>query len=146
MPNLIQVMKKFSKLGFKFGIISNQSVIGRGLTTVENVNRINGFLNEIFLENQINFEFIYICPHVPEDDCECRKPKTFLGKKAIEKFAIETSKSYYVGDQISDMIFARSLKLGAIGVHNPMLNTEKCDFVAQSLGEAYEWLKERQDT
>ncbi len=100
----------FAKNGFKFGIITNQSVIARGLANYQTVNKINAKIIEYLESHQILIAFILICPHAPNDNCDCRKPKTLLGEKAKLDFDIDIEKSYYVGDQESDMEFGKKLR------------------------------------
>ena len=59
---------------FKFGIISNQSVIGRGLATNLEIESVNSKIMEFLKPLGIVIDFVYFCPHLPDDGCSCRKP------------------------------------------------------------------------
>jgi histidinol-phosphate phosphatase family protein len=108
-PEAENALQSFKSLGFGFGMISNQSVIGRGLASFETVNQINLFISNYFKNIGIIFDFILICPHSPNDNCQCRKPKTGLGRLAEDKFGLVPQSTYYIGDSESDMEFAHNL-------------------------------------
>lgn len=93
-------LTELKDLWYKLIIISNQSWIWRWYFTVKDCNNFNKEL-----ENQlwIKFDEIYICPHSPDDNCECRKPKTLLVEKAVEKFNLDVSKCYFIWDKESDI-------------------------------------------
>ena len=52
-----------------------------------------------FEQYNIKIKKIFFCPHKPEDNCECRKPKILLLNQAAEEFNLELSKSYVLGDK-----------------------------------------------
>ena len=135
-PSLISL----KNTGFKFGIITNQSVIGRGLADYQTVNKINKKITEFLELHQILMEFVLICPHIPEDDCECRKPQTLLGEKAKNDFSIYTEKSYFVGDQESDMQFGKNLGLRVIQLMGNSAFSPLADKHSATLNEAVEWI------
>lgn len=96
-------LKILSENRFRFGIISNQSVIGRGLASDDLVRTINSIIEESFRKYGIIFDFIKYCPHHPMEKCSCRKPNSQMGEKAISEYGIDTSQSYMVGDQNSEI-------------------------------------------
>jgi len=110
LPGVIEGCKLLKNSGFKFGIFTNQSVIGRGLGTWTEVNAINNFIRMEFLQNGIEIDFCFVCPHTSMDMCDCRKPNVGMGLQAIEEFDINSCESYMVGDNLTDVEFG--LKLG----------------------------------
>ena len=103
---------------FRFGVITNQSIINRNLATEQEVIDTNNKVRDICGDFRAKFDFIYYCPHIPEENCNCRKPKTALGIQALTKFNIDIKKSFYVGDQKSDIEFARNLGLTPILINH----------------------------
>ena len=87
-------------LWYKLIINSNQSWIWRWYFTIDDCNEFN---EELEKQLWIKFDAIYICPHSPDDNCECRKPKTLLVEKAVEKFNLDISKCYFIWDKESDI-------------------------------------------
>src|SRR3989338_1041091 len=141
-PNAIEGLKKLSK--FKIFIVTNQSGIGRGLYNLQDFKKFNGRMIEEFDKHKIKIEKVYYCPHAPEDNCECRKPKTKLLQEAKRDFGIELEKSYVIGDQKADIELGRNASCMQIlvltGNGNKTKNEIKADFVAKDLLDAAKWI------
>ena len=136
--NTIRGLEVLKTNDFKFGVISNQSIIGRGLASTEQVNLVNNKMLEQFTNFGINFEFIYYCPHNPIDICSCRKPATALGVRALNEHQINVKKSYMIGDMDSDIEFGNSLNLTTIKIHAD--KSDIADFTAKDILSAAEWI------
>ncbi len=95
------------KLNCKLIVISNQSGVARGLITKQMVDEVNNKINELLLEKDTSIDAFYYCPYHPdynnEEECECRKPSPKLVFDAAKEFQIDLSKSYFIGDTISDI-------------------------------------------
>jgi len=94
---------KLLKDDFKFFIVTNQSGIGRSYFTMDDVNKFNDVMLEEFAKNGIKIEKIYICPHTPEDNCDCRKPSVKFLKEAEKEFDIDIKNSWTIGDHSWDV-------------------------------------------
>jgi len=134
----INGLNLLKKHGFRFGIITNQSVIGRGIATALQVESVNDKMIQLFRDQGIYFDFLYYCPHHPIDKCNCRKPKIQLGIDAINKHQINVAKSYMIGDMETDIQFGNSLKLktGKIGLKH----SDIADFNARNIYDAAKWI------
>jgi D-glycero-D-manno-heptose 1,7-bisphosphate phosphatase len=84
-------------------IISNQSAINRGLVSRSDVDRINQRMVKEIEKAGGRIDGIYVCPHRPDEGCDCRKPKPGLLYQAVEELGIDLTSSYLVGDALSDM-------------------------------------------
>jgi len=93
-------LELLKNLWYKLIIVSNQSWVWRWYYTIEDRNKFN---DELEKQLWIKFDDIYICPHLSEENCECRKPKTLFIEKAIEKFNLDISKCYIIWDKESDI-------------------------------------------
>ena len=113
---VFEACKHFLSLGYEIIIITNQSGIARGFYKEEDFLKLNKWMLEKFYEKDIRIHDVFHCPHGPEDNCCCRKPKPGLFLQAIEKYGIETSKSWAIGDKESDIEAARNA-----GVRNTIL-------------------------
>jgi len=102
MPGAVEALRKFLHAGYMLIIISNQSGIGRGIFTNSDMERVNKKVKNLFRAEGIEFDALLICPHAPEDNCECRKPSPKLLMDAAEKFNINLAKSAIIGDKVSD--------------------------------------------
>ena len=91
---------KLKNLWYKLILITNQSWIWRWYYTMEDCNKFN---DELQKQLWIKFDWIYVCPHVKEDNCICRKPKTFLIEEAVREFNLDIWMCYMMWDKESDV-------------------------------------------
>ncbi len=98
--------------GFLLIVVTNQSGIARGYFDEEFVGKCHVELNNIFLQQNIQLDAWYYCPHHPDGDkpynqvCDCRKPAAGMIDKATKEFDIDCKKSFVIGDKISDVELA----------------------------------------
>ena len=76
LPGAAKGLRQIQRLGYGLILITNQSGVGRGKFTTETVDAVHEELVRQLKCEGINLDGIYYCPHVPEDDCNCRKPRT----------------------------------------------------------------------
>lgn len=106
-PGALEAIAKISVMPVKIIIVTNQSAIGRGVISNEVVDGINKEVVNKIVENGGRIDDVYVCPHTPSDNCDCRKPRPGLLKSAIEKYEIDTKYSYFVGDHLTDLMAAK---------------------------------------
>ncbi|MFX1386815.1 MAG: D-glycero-alpha-D-manno-heptose-1,7-bisphosphate 7-phosphatase [Promethearchaeota archaeon] len=104
LPGVIDGLKLLQNK-FLFIIVTNQSGIARGYFAVEDFYKFNNHLIKILREQNIKIVKTYFCPHIKEDNCDCRKPKTKFIDLIIDKFNIDLNESFVVGDHPSDIEF-----------------------------------------
>jgi D-glycero-D-manno-heptose 1,7-bisphosphate phosphatase len=94
-------------LNFSLIVISNQSGIGRGLITRENVDAVNRKVNGLLKQFDVEIDAFYYCPYHPDyntpEECTCRKPSPEMVLKAAKDFNIDLKDSYLIGDAASDI-------------------------------------------
>ncbi len=98
-----EAIRKLNEAGFKVVIITTQSGVARGYFTIETLQRVNKRLTEILKKDGAQIDGIYFCPHHPDENCECRKPKPGLILKAKRKFNLNLKNSWVVGDKKEDI-------------------------------------------
>ncbi|HEX3672120.1 MAG TPA: HAD family hydrolase [Candidatus Cybelea sp.] len=103
-PNARALLDRLRTMGLPLAIVSNQSGIGRGFVTSEQVDAVNRRVDELLGP----FAGFFVCPHAPEDACECRKPKAKLILDAARALGVEPSCCVVVGDRESDVEAARN--------------------------------------
>jgi len=101
--NIFSVCKFFKNKGFEIVIITNQSGIGRGYFSEEDFQEFNSWMLKEFKKRGITILDVFYCPHKPETNCSCRKPKPGMFFKAKEKYNIDMKKSWIIGDSIRDI-------------------------------------------
>lgn len=102
-------IKFFKQNKYLVIIITNQSAINRNLLSVTTLNEIHFHLQKYLRENDTDLDAIYFCPHLPEENCSCRKPKSGMLLQAAKDFDIDLKKSWFIGDRQSDMDAAKSV-------------------------------------
>ena len=139
-PDLQTSLQTLAKEGYRFGIITNQSVVGRGLATENVIKKINDRVNDFLIPFGIVFDFIYFCPHLPSAGCDCRKPAVSLGLKAVAEHQLDPSQSFMIGDQESDMVFGRNLGCSTIQVKGNAQKSSFADYYSDTLESAAKWI------
>lgn len=105
LPDVFEALKKFQEHHYLLVIVTNQSGIGKGLYTANHVETIHQFMMSEFVKNNITISEIYYCVHHPDSgNCLCRKPSSLFVEKALARFNINPSQSYFIGDKERDVI------------------------------------------
>lgn len=103
LPKALPSLQRLAKTPFAIVVISNQSAINRGLASPSQVNSIHERMRNEIEEAGGRVDGIYICPHRPDEECDCRKPKPGLLYQAADELGIDLTSSYLVGDALSDV-------------------------------------------
>ena len=120
--------------------MTNQSGIARGIVGEEFVRASN-----VYLQKTLGIEDFYYCPHHPDENCQCRKPKPMLLRKARLKHRINMKASYVIGDKTLDILLAKAVGAKAILVQTGHdKESEDADFIAMDLKEAVNWILEQE--
>jgi len=135
LPGVTEGLKLLVEHGFKLGIITNQSVIGRGRASGADVDAVNAKVLELLEVNGIQFRFVLVCPHAPLDNCNCRKPAPGLGLIAIKQYGLSPLDSYMVGDKESDVLFGNSIGCKSIILASSSIDS-KATFIAEGFQTA----------
>ncbi len=104
--------------GYLVIIITNQSAIGRKIISEKKLDEIHTELKNYLNQHDTYVDSIYYCPHTPEENCSCRKPKPGLLIKATNDFGINLEESYFIGDSESDLNAAKEARCKGILLEN----------------------------
>ena len=96
-------IKQLNNAGFKVILITNQSGIGRGYFTAVALDLVHEKMKADLAVHGAHLDGIYYCPHHPDENCDCRKPKPKLILQASEEHHIDLARSYFVGDTANDI-------------------------------------------
>ncbi|NND81239.1 MAG: D-glycero-beta-D-manno-heptose 1,7-bisphosphate 7-phosphatase [Gammaproteobacteria bacterium] len=103
----LEAIARLSQAGYDVVIITNQSGVGRGLLTADTLADIHVRMIDLIRQQGGKVQSILFCPHLPEDDCDCRKPKTGLYEELAERLSITFNGVYSVGDSVRDLTAAQ---------------------------------------
>jgi D-glycero-D-manno-heptose 1,7-bisphosphate phosphatase len=117
LPGLEAPLREIQKRGFRIVIITNQSVIGRGLTTHREMSMIHEKLRLEVERFGCSIDGIYYCPHLPDEGCNCRKPEPGLILKAAKDLGIDVATSWMIGDKEIDLEAAKRAGCRGIRIH-----------------------------
>jgi histidinol-phosphate phosphatase family protein len=146
LPTVPQGIRLLNEQGFKVVVITNQSGIARGYFTEETLSLIHQKMKDELDKYGAWVDAIYVCPHHPDEGCECRKPKPTLLLQAAKQVGIALELSYMVGDDARDVEAGRTAGCKTILVTtgpsqgNSKRQGKPPDYVANSLHEAAEWI------
>jgi len=102
-PGSIQAIADLSRAGYVIAVATNQSGIGRGLFDLDELELMHDKLCALVEEAGGEIAGIFYCPHTPEDNCECRKPKSGLIDSIEAELGIPVNNAYIVGDTQRDL-------------------------------------------
>ncbi len=111
LPGVPSALRRLKESGFRLIVVSNQTVVARGMITPEGVEAIHAQLLPLLEEaGAPRLDAIYFCPHHPNADlpeyrivCDCRKPQPGILLRAAEEHHLDLSASFMVGDRMTDV-------------------------------------------
>lgn len=99
-----EALARMQSMGYLLIIVSNQGGISKEIYLKEDVEDFHNSMIESLKESGIQIHEIYYCPHHPDvEKCICRKPDSLMIEKALARFNIDASLSYFIGDAARDM-------------------------------------------
>jgi D-glycero-D-manno-heptose 1,7-bisphosphate phosphatase len=102
-PGSLEAIARLTQAGYRVVIASNQSGIGRGLFDMDTLNAIHDKMHSAVTSAGGRIDAIFYCPHIPEANCNCRKPKPGMFERIAECFNTDLADAYAVGDSLHDL-------------------------------------------
>jgi D-glycero-D-manno-heptose 1,7-bisphosphate phosphatase len=102
-PGAGAALKRLQEAGYKLFIVSNQSGVGRGYFTLEDVERVNERLLQELGREGVRIDKIYIAPESPDVPSRGRKPSPQFLFDARDEFGVDLGASYMIGDKLIDL-------------------------------------------
>ena len=149
LPGAVEAVASLTQARVSIYVVTNQSAVGRGLLSRRHLDGMHEKMLEILRGAGARVESILVCPHHPDDGCDCRKPAPGLLVDAAERYGIDLSRSFFVGDAGSDMIAgARAgctpvlvrTGLGTETIRDKTWGKHKPAFVADDIVDAAIWI------
>jgi len=111
-PSAIAALTRLRHLPYPVLIVTNQSVVGRGLISSAEAEAMNARLVETIRAGGGRIDGVFMCPHAPEDGCACRKPRPGLLLQARDELDLNLADSLLVGDALEDIQAAQAAGVG----------------------------------
>ncbi|UXH77869.1 D-glycero-beta-D-manno-heptose 1,7-bisphosphate 7-phosphatase [Roseateles amylovorans] len=108
LPGALEAVARLNHAGWHTVMATNQPGIGRGLLDMASLNAVHVRLNQLLAEKGGRLDAAFFCPHVPEENCNCRKPLPGLIEQIGERFGVDLSQVHMVGASVRDLQTARA--------------------------------------
>ena len=132
LPGRLEFLKILSEECALIAMATNQSAIGRGLLSIEEFESISEVIRRQLKENGISLWGLVACPHMPHENCECRKPKAGLLDRLVEAAQQSDLEIFFVGNADSDMEAARASRFRISGVKTEPTSLNGFDIILNS--------------
>ena len=149
MPEVIPSLLQLRDAGYHFVMITNQDGLGSEAFPQEAFDRTQAAMLELFTSQGITFDEILICPHLPNDDCRCRKPHLGLVRHILQRDGVDWARSWVVGDRDTDMELAQNMGIQSIRVKESGEDGESWPAIVRKLLSAAreaEYVRETHET
>jgi len=108
-PGVIPALLSLQQAGFTLVMITNQDGLGTDSFPQDTFDPPHQLMMQILNSQGIEFSQTLICPHLPADECDCRKPKTAMVTEYLQPGVMDTSNSYVIGDRQTDVQLANNM-------------------------------------
>jgi D-glycero-D-manno-heptose 1,7-bisphosphate phosphatase len=109
LPNALAGLRRLGESNVGLVVVTNQSGLARGYFERKTLDAIHDRLREMLAAGGVELDGIYVCPHVEEDQCNCRKPRTGLGLQAAVELGFDPAQAFVIGDKACDVDLGRNL-------------------------------------
>lgn len=149
LPGALTALRWLNLAGFRVFIVTNQAVIGRNIVSVQAVEEIHGRLLVQVARQGGQIHDIRYCPHDADANCDCRKPRPGMLRDLAQRWGVNLSRSYMIGDAWTDIAAGRAAGTHSILVRTgrgaqhanlPEIQQHPPDYVANDLMGAVAWL------
>lgn len=147
LPGAVGGLRRLAQRGFGLAVVTNQSGVGRGLVDLPALEAIHDRLFALLRSEGVVLDGIFYCPHLPEEGCQCRKPRPGLLLNAAARFEFDPARAFMIGDQPSDIQAGRAVGATTILIaedetrSSPSVADSVADQVAPDLESAADYIE-----
>ena len=148
-PGVGAALRDLQSHGFGLAVITNQSGVARGKITLAQLDQVHGRLVEILAAEGVTLDGIYVCPHGPDEGCDCRKPLPGMIEQAARELRFDPAESFVVGDKGIDIDVGRNVGATTVlvrtgyGAETESKNLAAPHYIADDLAGAARWILAR---
>lgn len=113
-PPAVAALAAIRDCPYRIVLVTNQSAVGRGHISLATATAINDRLLAHVRAAGGRIDAVYMCPHGPDDGCDCRKPQPGLLLRAAAELDIDLSRSVMIGDALSDVMAGQAAGARAV--------------------------------
>ncbi len=141
-PQTLEALKLLATLDYVVFLVTNQAGIAEGRYDEQEFQIINNAMLDMLKPSGVHILKTYMCPHGPDDNCLCRKPKPGMLLQAAAEFDIDLAQSYMIGDRESDILAGVSAGTKTILVQtgNTPVTSPEATYIAPSIFEAIQYI------
>lgn len=100
---VLHSLAELAKSNYAIVIVTNQAGVGKGYFSLEMARAINDYVLDEIIKAGGRVDGLYLCPHTPEENCECRKPRPGMLLQAQRELDLDLSRSWMIGDALTDL-------------------------------------------
>ena len=134
LPGSLQALKDLTEAGYEIYVITNQSGIGRGYYSLQDMHAIHRKMHQLVRDAGGVIRGIYYCPHAPEEKCGCRKPASALFLQCAKEHRLDLTQAWFVGDKLSDLRGGE-----AVGMRSALVKTGYGAQTLSTLPQSHEY-------
>ncbi len=112
LPGAAEGLRLLQEARLGLAVLTNQSGVGRGYFDWAALNAVHAHLTQLLANEGVSLTAYYVCPHTPDDNCNCRKPQPGLAQRAAAELHFDPAKSFVIGDKPCDIELGR--EIGAV--------------------------------
>jgi len=110
----LEAIAQLNHGGYTVVVVSNQSGIARGYFDIETLTAMHQKMDTLLTQLGGKVDAVFYCPHSPQDNCDCRKPKPGMLLEVGQRYNVSLRDVIFIGDTVSDMTAARNANAKSI--------------------------------
>ena len=104
----LDAVARLNHAGWHVVVATNQSGIGRGMIDMAAVNAVHAHMNQQMMAQGARIDAVFFCPHTPEEDCDCRKPKPGMLREIGRRYGADLAQVPFASDTLRDLLAAQA--------------------------------------